>query len=84
MAVLLFYFQSWKKCDTFLCPKGFDKEFIVIQTDFPAQKLLYLLHQFCEFFFFVFDFISLTVMGLVIIPYCLSSVGFASSGLLAL
>lgn len=33
-----FFFQSWKKCDTFLCPKGFDKEFIVIQTNFPAQE----------------------------------------------
>lgn len=85
VAALLFYFQSLKKCDILLCPKGFDKEFIVIQTDFPPQEAVVSISPVLPvFFFFVFDFISLTVMGLVVIPCCLSSVGFASSGLLAL
>lgn len=85
MAVLHFYFQSLKKHDTFLCPKGFDKEFTVIQTDFPAQEAVVSITPVLPvFFFFVFDFISLMVMGLVMIPCCLSSVGFTSSVLLAL
>lgn len=69
-----FLFSQFEKCDTFLWPKGFDKEFIVIQTDFPSQEAVVSISL--GFFPFVFDFISLTIMGLIISCW-LSSLGFA-------